>query len=115
MCHLIVFRIIHCILNLLTSSSFYNTYVQLPNADTPLASEIQDNLKLYPFFKDCIGSIDGTHLDAFVPDDAVARYRNRKGRLLQNVLAACSQDMCFTYILSGWEGSASDGHIFDDA
>ena len=96
-------------------STFYNTYIQLPNADTPLASEILDNLKLYPFFKDCIGSIDGTHLDAFVPDEAVAHYQNQKGRLLQNVLAVCSQDMHFTYILSGWEESASDGHIFDDA
>jgi hypothetical protein len=126
MCHLIVFRILHCILNLLMSSSFYDTYVQLPNADTLLASEIQDNPKLYPFFKDCIGSIDGTHLDAFVPDNAVACYQNWKGRLSQNVLAACSQDMHFTYILklrgtpkasdtSRWEGSASDGHIFDDA
>jgi len=70
---------------------------------------------LYPFFKDCQGSIDSTHLDTFVPDDAVARYWNRKGRLSQNVLAACSQDMRFTYILSRWEGSASDGLVFDDA
>lgn len=89
--------------------------MQLPNADTPLAAEINDNPKLYPFFKDCQGSIDGTHLDAFVPDEDVARYRNRKGRLSQNVLAACSQDMHFTYILSGWEGSAADGHIYEDA
>jgi hypothetical protein len=96
-------------------STFYNSYVQLPTADTPLASEIWDNPKLYPFFKDCQGSIDGMHLDAFVPDDAVAQYQNQKGGLSQNVLAACSQDMHFTYILSGWEGSASDGHIFDDA
>jgi hypothetical protein len=70
---------------------------------------------LYPFFKDCQGSIDGTHLDAFCPDDAVKRYRNRKGGVSQNILAACSQDMRFTYILSGWEGSAADGHIFEDA
>ena len=108
-------RAIHRILNLLTSDVFYNSYVKLPDANTPLASEIQDNPKLYPFFKDCQGSIDGTHLDAFCPDDAVKRYRNRKGGISQNVLAACSQDMRFTYILSGWEGSASDGYIFDDA
>ena len=117
-CHkleLIYCRAIHRILNLLTSEAFYNSYVKLPTADTPLASEIRDDPKLYPFFKDCQGSIDGTHLDAFVPDDAVARYCNRKGRLSQNVLAACSQDMRFIYVLSGWEGSAADGHIFEDA
>lgn len=102
-------------MNLLTSSRFYNSYIQLPISTTPLASEIHDDPKLYPFFKDCIGSIDGTHLDAFVPDDEVARYRDRKGRLSQNVLAACSQDMRFTYILSGWEGSAADGYIYEDA
>jgi hypothetical protein len=110
-----LYRAIHRILNLLTSEAFYNSYVKLPDADTPLASEISDNPKFYPFFKDCQGSIDGTHLDAFVPDYAVPRYRDRKGRLSQNVLAACSQDMRFTYILSGWEGSASDGHIYEDA
>ncbi|KZP07057.1 hypothetical protein FIBSPDRAFT_716252, partial [Athelia psychrophila] len=56
---------IHRILNLLTSSEFYNSYIRLPTSTTPLALEIHDDLKLYPFFKDCIGSIDGTHLDAF--------------------------------------------------
>ena len=87
----------------------------LPDANTPLACEIEDNPKFHPFFQDCQGSIDGTHLDAFVPDDAVAHYRNQKGHLSQNVLAACSQDMQFTHILSGWEGSAADGHIYEDA
>jgi hypothetical protein len=108
-------RAIHVILNLLTSEAFYNQYIKLPDANTPLSPSIQNNPKLYPFFKDCQGSIDGTQLDAFVPDDAVARYRNRKGRLSQNVLAACDQEMRFTYILSGWEGSAADGHVFSDA
>ena len=67
-------RAIHHILNLLTSDVFYNSYVKLPDANTPLASEIWDNPKLYPFFKDCQGSIDGTHLDAFCLDDAVKWY-----------------------------------------
>lgn len=102
-------------MNALTSPAFYKKYVKLPNADTPLSNEIRNNPKQYPFFKDCQGSIDGTHLDSFVPAEDVARYRNRKGRLSQNVLAACSQDMQFTYILSGWEGSAADGNVWDDA
>ena len=96
-------RAIHRILNLLTSDVFYNSYVKVPDANTPLASEIRDNPKLYPFFKDCQGSIDGTHLDAFCPDDEVKQYQNRKEGISQNALAVCLQDMCFTYILSGWE------------
>lgn len=107
-------RIFHRILDMLVSGPFYNRYIKLPPKEqTP--PEIQSNPKLYPFFKDCRGAIDGTHIDAFVPDDAVARYRNRKGGLSQNVLAACTFDMRFCYVLPGWEGSAADGRVFDNA
>ena len=33
----------------------------------------------------------------------------------QNVLAVCSFDLKFTYVLPGWEGSASDSRILDNA
>ena len=39
------------------------------------------------------------------------RYRGRKGYTTQNVLAACSFDLKFTYVLPGWEGTASDSRI----
>jgi hypothetical protein len=107
-------RIFHRILDMLVLGPFYNRYIKLPPKEqTP--PEIQNNPKLYPFFKDCRGAIDGTHIDAFVPDDAVARYHNRKGSLSQNVLAACTFDMRFCYVLPGWEGSAADGRVFDNA
>jgi hypothetical protein len=35
--------------------------------------------------------------------------------LSQNVLAGSTFDLFFCYILSGWEGSANDGHLFEDA
>ena len=34
---------------------------------------------------------------------------------MQNVLAAISFDLKFTYVLSGWEGSAHDSHVLNDA
>lgn len=34
---------------------------------------------------------------------------------MQNVLAACTFDMCFCYVLPGWEGSAADGQVFTSA
>ncbi|XP_043693019.1 uncharacterized protein LOC122643465 [Telopea speciosissima] len=43
------------------------------------------------------------------------RFRDRKGLISQNILAACDHDRRFTYILSGWEGSASDSRILEDA
>lgn len=99
---------------MLVSSTFYNRYVKLPPAEqTP--PEIRDNPKWYPFFKSVRAAIDGTQIDAFVPDDLVARFRNRKGRLTWNILIAVTFDLRFCYILAGWEGSASDGRVFDAA
>jgi len=67
-------------------------------------------------FKDCIGAIDGTHIPMHVPEALRAAYRNRKGQISQNVLAATTMDMMFVYVLPGWEGrSAADSRVFDDA
>ena len=45
----------------------------------------------------------------------VSSYRNRHGIISQNVLAACNFDLEFMYVLSGWEGSAHDSKILNDA
>ena len=42
-------------------------------------------------------------------------YWGRKGYPTQNVLAACSFDLKFMYVLSGWEGIASDSRIIKSA
>ncbi|RZC86733.1 hypothetical protein C5167_030077 [Papaver somniferum] len=52
--------------------------------DTP--TEILENPRFYPYFKDCIGSIDGTQIPAM-----------------------------FQYVLAGWEGSAADSRILDSS
>jgi DDE superfamily endonuclease len=102
-------------LDIVTSEGFYSAYVRLPQTHTSTPSEIRNNSKLYPFFKHCDGAIDGSHIDAWVSEEDAARFRNRKGRLTQNILAACTFDLRFSYILSGWEGSASDSQVFDNA
>ena len=45
----------------------------------------------------------------------VSSYRNRHGIISQNVLAAYNFDLEFMYVLSGWEGSAHDSKILNDA
>ena len=45
----------------------------------------------------------------------VSSYRNRHGIQSQNVLAACDFDLQFIYVLSGWEGSAHDSKLLNDA
>eukprot|EP00262_Sarcandra_glabra_P011918 TRINITY_DN2954_c0_g1_i1.p1 TRINITY_DN2954_c0_g1~~TRINITY_DN2954_c0_g1_i1.p1 ORF type:complete len:246 (-),score=33.65 TRINITY_DN2954_c0_g1_i1:94-831(-) len=65
--------------------------------------------------EDCIGAIDGIHIPAWVQTEEHARFRNKKGAISQNVLAAVSFDMRFQYILAGWEGSAPDSKVLYSA
>ena len=106
-------RYVHLVINKLVSQPFYSSFIRLPLPITPAI--ITTNPKFYPFFKGCISAIDGFHTPAFVSAENTARYRNRKGFISQNVLAACSFSADFVYILSGWEGGAADSQVFHDA
>ncbi|XP_042488222.1 uncharacterized protein LOC122068433 [Macadamia integrifolia] len=74
--------------------------IRPPNFDV-VPPEITNNPKYYPYFKDCIGAIDGTHISAIVRRLEEIRYRNRKGMITQNVMCACSFDMRFTFGYAG--------------
>lgn len=50
-----------------------------------------------------------------VPIEDRGRYCGRRRHPTQIVFATCNFDMKFTYILAGWEGSASDSRVCDDA
>ncbi|GMN60787.1 hypothetical protein TIFTF001_029869 [Ficus carica] len=63
----------------------------------------------------CIGAIDGTHVSCVPPSENAEAWINRKGFHSQNVLAACSFDMKFTYMLAGYEGSSHDAQMLAEA
>ncbi|XP_068334593.1 uncharacterized protein [Pyrus communis] len=77
-------------------------------------TKIKESTRFYPYFKDCVGAIDGTHIPAMVSGPEVASYRYRHGKISQNVLAAYNFDLEFIYILSGWESSAYDSKLLHD-
>ncbi|XP_042034299.1 uncharacterized protein LOC121780735 [Salvia splendens] len=66
-------------------------------------------------FKGCLGALDGTFISVLVPSALKPRFRNRKGQIATNTLAACDRDMRFTYVQPGWEGSAGDARVLRDA
>src|ERR1700730_15251924 len=86
----------------------YQHVVKLPTVETPPSDHITKNPKFAQYFTDCIGAIDSTYIDVYLPTSEQPRYRNRKQHLSQNLLAACNFDMQFSYILAGWKGSAHD-------
>lgn len=98
----------HEVLNALCK--LHKDIVKLPPNQTPERVESDD--KMWPFFADCIGALDGSHIPISVPEAQQAAWRNRKGWISQNVFAACDFDMNFVSIVPGWEGSAHDGRVF---
>jgi hypothetical protein len=109
------YRYIFEMLMFFSSPPFYTDNVRLPNTETPLSPKIRDNPKFYPFFKDAIGALDGTHINSYVTAEERQASRDRKGAVTQNCLAACDFDMRFLYIFSGWDSSTSDATMFHDA
>ncbi|XP_075107205.1 uncharacterized protein LOC142180164 [Nicotiana tabacum] len=61
------------------------------------------NQRYLPFFKDCIGALDGTHVKARLPQGQEIPYIGRKGYPTQNILAVVDFNMCFTF---AWAGSS---------
>ena len=50
-----------------------------------------------------------------MPFEIQGRFRGQKDGTTQNVLVAINFDLKFTYILVGWEGSAYDSRVLNDA
>ncbi|XP_062170991.1 protein ALP1-like [Alnus glutinosa] len=82
---------------------------------TVVYSHVSGNPKYHPWFKDCIGAIDGTHIKAKVPVEHQCLFRGRKNECTHNVMAICNFNMLFMFVYVGWEGTTNDGHIFKDA
>ncbi|XP_040365609.1 uncharacterized protein LOC112169087 isoform X5 [Rosa chinensis] len=75
--------------------SFSREFLQTPSPSTP--PEILGNNRFYPYFQ--------------VPAKDQSRFRNKKGVLSQNLLAACTFDLQFIFVYPGWEGSAAGSRV----
>jgi len=77
--------------------------------------KIATNPRFYPFFRNCPGAIDGTHIPISIASEKAAPFRNRKNTLSINVMIACDFDLKITLVSSGWEGSATDSRVLRSA
>ena len=78
-------------------------------------SKIRDDERYWPYFKDCIGAIDGTHMPVKISLSKQIPYIGRKWTPTHNVMAVCDFCMYFTFVWAGWEGTAHDTRIFLEA
>ncbi|KAI9911524.1 hypothetical protein PsorP6_009896 [Peronosclerospora sorghi] len=79
----------------------HTAVVTMPTAYDPVSADIARSRKFFPYFRDCVGALDGTHIPIHVPTHRQAAFRNRKSFLSQNVIAACLFDLSFCYVLAG--------------
>ncbi|CAI5473053.1 unnamed protein product [Closterium sp. Yama58-4] len=69
----------------------------------------------YAHFPGAIGAIDGTLIPACIRIERQQPFYDRHSNVSQNVLAVVSFSDLFLYVLAGWEGSAHDSTVFQDA
>jgi len=98
-----------------SSHPFYTKHVHLPTADDPPSSTIHEKPKLWSYFKNALGALDGSHIHSASPLNERVASRNRKGFISQNCLFGCSFELKFVYSYTGWEGSATDACVYEDA
>ncbi|XP_047309743.1 protein ANTAGONIST OF LIKE HETEROCHROMATIN PROTEIN 1-like [Impatiens glandulifera] len=63
----------------------------------------------------CIGAIDGTHVEVYPKVENSYCWRGRSGHTTTNVITICNHDLMFTYFVSGAEGSMHDSTVLDIA
>ncbi|XP_024311468.1 protein ALP1-like [Brachypodium distachyon] len=98
---------------LLAIGELRNELIRKPSMETP--TKIQGNYRWDPYFQDCVGAIDGTHIRASITKAMEPAFYGRKSHASQNVMAAVDFDLRFTYVLAGWEGTAHDALVLRDA
>ena len=111
----ILFRYFWDMVIIFSSPPFYTNHVQLPIGTDPVPPKIANNPKFFPYFKDAVGAIDGSHLHVAPPMHWRPFYQDCKGSISMNCLFACPFALKFIYALTGWEGSAAHGLLWHDA
>jgi hypothetical protein len=89
--------------------------VKQPTSETETSSKITSNSSFTPYFDHIVGAIDGTHIDLRVPSAIRGRYYGRKNKTTINVMAACDFSYRFLYVLAGFEGTAHDSRVLNEA
>ena len=57
-----------------SSPPLYTNFIRPPKVGNPIPDYILNDMKLFPFFEDMLGAIDGSHFNAFTVSDQDALH-----------------------------------------
>ena len=82
-------------------------YIRLPQTADEVKEKTENFLKTF-HFPQCLGAVDGTHVNIKQPSSNATDFINRKGRYSLNVQACCDYRCQFMDVVVKWPSSVHD-------
>ena len=84
----------------------------MPEPDRERWQEIEKGFRLCWNFPNCLGALDGKHVNIIAPDNSGSTFHNYKYHFSTVLMALVDANYRFIYVDIGEYGSNSDANVF---